>query len=131
MLHRARPSSPSGQSVCGRRDAPERGREARLKARTKPSLLNKCLPLFRVQNSPFSPRRVNKRTSADKGPAKISPRGPFRGNQRKFADFFFSAVRLAGLKKSRLSDADSYYQLGRGKKIVGCTHLLLPIVVIT
>jgi len=48
------------------------------------------------------PRGVNKGSSADKGPGKISPRGPFRGGQREFADLFFSggAAGLAGLKKN-------------------------------
>lgn len=117
MLHRARPSSPSGQSVCGRRDAPKRGRGRhgwRL-AQSRACLIS-AYPFFVCRTHPSPACRVNKRTSADKGPAKISPRGPFRGNQCKFADFFFSAARLAGLKKSRLSDAVSYYQLGRGEK---------------
>jgi len=41
-------------------------------------------------------------------------------------------VRLAGLKKSRLSDADSYYQLERGKKSsAACIILIFIIVVIS
>lgn len=97
---------PSGQSVCGASLSltPEKGREARLKARTKPGLLNKCLPLFRVSELAllYTAHGVNKRTSIDKGPAKISPRGPFRGNQHEFANSFFSVAGLAGLKESRL-----------------------------
>jgi len=75
---------------------PEKEREVRLKARTKPGLLNKCLPFFRVSELALLYRAVhgvNKRTSADKGPTKISPRGPFRGNQREFANSFFFRPR--------------------------------------
>lgn len=97
LVRARRPVNPSTDVTT----PPKRGREARLKARTKPGLLNKCLPLFRVQSSafPLPPYGVNKRTFADKGPAKISPRGPFRGNQCEFADFSFSTAGLAGLKK--------------------------------
>jgi len=113
LPRRARPSPPSGQSVCGHRDAslpsiPSAGKASRLKARTKPGLLNKCLPPAFSLASPFprsassSPLRgVNKRTSADKGPGKISPRGPFRDDQREFADLPFPAAGLAGLKRIR------------------------------
>jgi len=108
-LHRTRPSTTirSIRLRTSRRPLPlhlwKRKGGWRL-AQSRACLIS-AYPFFAFQSSPFSTAAygVNKRTSADKGPAKISPRGPFRGNQREFADSFFSAVGLAGLKESRLT----------------------------
>lgn len=88
------PSSPKKEGRYGWRLAQSR------------ACLISAYPFFAFQRSPFSTvpyNGVNKRTSADKGPTKISPRGPFRGNQREFANSFFSTAGLAGLKENSLT----------------------------
>lgn len=107
-MHRARPSTTvrsirlrTSRRPPARHPPPKEGREARLKARTKPGLLNKCLPLFCVSELAllYAAFGVNKRTSVDKGPAKISPRGPFRGNPARIRGFLFFGRGISWIKR--------------------------------
>lgn len=96
LVRARRPVNPSTDVTTFRK---EEGKHGWRLAQSRACLIS-AYPFFAFRaRPPPHPYVVNKRTFVDKGPAKISRRGPFRGNQCEFADSSFSTAGLAGLKK--------------------------------